>query len=59
MPGPWDLAVREYSEWQQPNVVDEMLKMELHKACDMALDDGLDLEQVSEDQDPGFLSEVV
>ena len=54
IPGPWDLAVREYSEWQQSNVVDETLKMEFQKACDVALDDVLDLEQVYEDQDPEF-----
>lgn len=46
--------MRMYSEWQQSNVVDEALKTEFQKACDVALDDGLDLEQVYEDQDPGF-----
>jgi hypothetical protein len=55
IPGPWDLAVREYSEWQQSNIVDETLKMEFQKACDVALDDRLDLEQVYEDQDSEFL----
>ena len=54
IPGPRDVAVRMYSEWQQSNVVDEVLKTEFQKACDVALDDGLDLEQVYEDQDPGF-----
>ena len=28
--------------------------MEFQKACDVALDDGLDLEQTYEDQDPEF-----
>jgi hypothetical protein len=54
IPGPRDLAVRIYSGWQQSNVVDEALKTEFQNACDGALDDGLDLEQVYEDQDPGF-----
>lgn len=54
IPGPWDLAVKEYSEWQQSNVVDEKLKAELGKACEVVLEDGLGLEQVYEDQNPGF-----
>jgi len=32
-----------------------MLKVEFQKVCDMALEDGLDLEQVYKDQDPGFI----
>jgi hypothetical protein len=54
IPGPRDAAVIAYSEWQQSNVVDEALKEEFQKACDATLEDGLDLEQVYEDQDPGF-----
>jgi hypothetical protein len=54
LPGPRDAAVIAYSEWQQSNVVDDALKEEFQKACDAALKDGLDLEQVYEDQDPGF-----
>jgi len=54
IPGPRDVAVKLYSEWQQSKVVDETLKIEFQKACDIALDDGLDLEQISEDQDPGL-----
>jgi hypothetical protein len=54
LPGPRDAAVIAYSEWQQSNVVDDALKEEFQKACDAALEDGLDLEQVYEDQDPGF-----
>jgi hypothetical protein len=54
IPGPRDVAVRLYSEWQQSNVADERLKTEFQKACDVSLDDGLDLEQVYEDQDPEF-----
>jgi hypothetical protein len=54
IPGPRDAAVIAYSEWQQSNVVDDALKGEFQKACDATLEDGLDLEQVYEDQDPGF-----
>jgi hypothetical protein len=54
IPGPRDTAVIAYSEWQQSNVVDEGLKEEFQKACKATLEDGLDLEQVYEDQDPGF-----
>lgn len=54
IPGPRDLAVKEYSEWQQSKVVDETLKAEFRKAYEVTLQDGLDLEQVYEDQDPGF-----
>lgn len=49
VPGPRDVAVRLYSEWQQSKVVNETLKTEFQKACDIALNDGLDLEQVYED----------
>jgi hypothetical protein len=54
IPGPRDAAVLAYSEWQQSNVVDQALKEEFRKACDATLEDGLDLEQVYGDQDPGF-----
>jgi len=54
IPGPRDLAVKAYSDWQQTNVVDEELKAEFRKAGEVTLQDGLDLEQVHDDQDPGF-----
>jgi len=54
IPAPLDGAVRLYSEWQQSRVVDETQKAEIQKARDLALDDGLDLEQVYENQDPSF-----
>jgi hypothetical protein len=54
IPGLRDLAVAEYSDWQQSQVDDEKLKAEFRKARDAALEDGLDLMQVHEDQDPGF-----
>ena len=39
-----DVAVKEYSNWQQSKVGDPILKAEFQKACDVALADGLDLE---------------
>lgn len=47
-----DIAVREYSTWQQSRLSDEALKAEVRKACDVALDDGLDLKQIDEDKSP-------
>jgi hypothetical protein len=57
IPGLRDVAVKEYSDWQQSKVVDPILKAEFQKACDVALADGLDLEQIHEDQDPGFFTD--
>jgi hypothetical protein len=54
IPGPRDLAVAAYSQWQQSNVVDEAQKMEYQKACDITLLEMLDLEQLHEDQDYDF-----
>ncbi|KAF2844062.1 hypothetical protein T440DRAFT_410910 [Plenodomus tracheiphilus IPT5] len=54
IPGPRDAAVVAYTEWQQSNVVDQVLKDEFWKACDVTLGDGLDLEQVYENQDADF-----
>ncbi len=46
--------MKEYTEWQQSNVVDEKLKAEVLRACEVVLEDGMGLEEVYEDQDPGF-----
>ncbi|KAM0310605.1 hypothetical protein ACHAO8_007971 [Botrytis cinerea] len=54
IPGPRDVAVKNYSHWQQSKVNDDILKVEFRKACDITLTDGLDLEQVYEDRDPTF-----
>ncbi|KAJ6140366.1 hypothetical protein N7471_006852 [Penicillium samsonianum] len=43
IPSLLDVAVREYSAWQQSRLSDETLKAEVRKACDIALDYGLDL----------------
>jgi hypothetical protein len=37
IPGPRDLAVRRYNKWQQTQVVDENLKIEFQKACNVTL----------------------
>lgn len=52
--GPRDVAVRDYSAWQETNVIDETLKAQFRLACDVTLANGLDLEQIHEDQDAGF-----
>ncbi|OAG04885.1 uncharacterized protein CC84DRAFT_1187813 [Paraphaeosphaeria sporulosa] len=54
IPGPRDVAVVAYSEWQRSNVVNEAQKVEYTKACDATLQEMLDLEQVYEDQDTDF-----
>ncbi|OQD75547.1 hypothetical protein PENANT_c153G06638 [Penicillium antarcticum] len=51
-----DVAVREYSTWQQSRLGDEELKAEVQKACDVALDDGLDLAQIDEDKDSDYFT---
>lgn len=57
IPGLRDVAVKEYSGWQQLQVYDKFLKVEFEKACDVVLTEDLDLEQIHEDQDPDFLSD--
>lgn len=52
--GPRDLAVKEYTEWQQPNVVDEKLRVEFSRVCEGVLEGGMGLEEVYEDPKPGF-----
>lgn len=54
IPGYSDIAIQLYSEWQQSKVAREDLKADVVKACEAALDDGLDLEHVYADQDPDF-----
>lgn len=54
VPGPRDEAVKEYGEWQASNVNDDILKVAFRQVCDVMLENGLDLEQVYKDQDPGF-----
>jgi hypothetical protein len=50
-------ALKQYSAWQCSQVQHEELKKEYRKACSVALADGLDPEQLHEDQDADFLIE--
>ncbi|KAJ8118503.1 hypothetical protein OPT61_g520 [Boeremia exigua] len=50
IPGPRDVAVVAYSEWQRSNVVNKAQRVEYQKACDATLEDMLDLEQSCADQ---------
>jgi hypothetical protein len=54
IPRPRDEAVKEYGEWQASNVTDDTLKAAFRQVCDVMLENGLDLEQVYKDRDPGF-----
>lgn len=51
---PLNIAMREYSSWQQSQVDCDMLKDDIKKARDVALTNGLDLKQIHEDRDPEF-----
>jgi len=54
VPGFLDAAVEEYSDWQQSRVRREDQKDDIRNMCDMALEHGLDLQQLHDDQDPDF-----
>jgi hypothetical protein len=54
LPVPRDRHVRRYADWQCNQVEDEALKQEFGNAHDITLSEGLDLEQLHEDEDPGF-----
>lgn len=54
IPGLRDAAVQAYCDWQQTKVGNEEWKNEFQRACDVALDDGLDLEQIDELRDPEY-----
>lgn len=49
-----DVAVDEYTEWQQSRVSNEAFRENINKARDVTLENCLDLTQIYEDQDPGF-----
>ena len=49
-----DVAVGEYTEWQQSRVSNETFRDNITKARDVTLENCLDLMQVYEDQDPDF-----
>jgi hypothetical protein len=54
IPGLLDVAVEEYSKWQQSRVSRDILKDDIRKARGLALANGLDLQQIHCDQDPDF-----
>jgi hypothetical protein len=54
IPGARDVAVFEYSEWHASKWNDEELKNDYRKACEVALKNGLDLEQIVNRPDPQF-----
>jgi hypothetical protein len=49
-----DIAVEEYSNWQQSRVKREDQKEDIQNMCNMALEHGLDLQQLYDDRDPDF-----
>jgi hypothetical protein len=49
-----DVAVEEYTEWQQSRVSNETFRDHINKARDVTLENCLDLMQIYEDQDPSF-----
>ncbi|KAK2810293.1 hypothetical protein FQN50_003024 [Emmonsiellopsis sp. PD_5] len=54
IPGFLDEAVEEYARWQLSRVSSEVFKQHVRKACDVALENCLDLQQIYEDNDPDF-----
>lgn len=50
--------MREYSAWQQSRLSEEALKADVRKACEVALDDGLDLVGIDEDKNPEYFTEM-
>ncbi|KAA8643693.1 uncharacterized protein ATNIH1004_010467 [Aspergillus tanneri] len=55
--GPRDVAVRNYSEWHASKVNDYDLKNDYRKACQVALKNCLDLQQILNRPDPNFFIE--
>ena len=47
--------MKEYTEWQQSNVVDEKLKGKFLRASEAVLEGFMALEEVYEDPIPGFI----
>ena len=54
IPGLLDIAVKEYATWHQSRVSSETFRENIQKACDVALENCLDLKQIHNDQDPDF-----
>ncbi|KAL4872345.1 hypothetical protein BDV12DRAFT_193439 [Aspergillus spectabilis] len=49
-----DANIQTYYDWQQSQVGHASWKVEFQKACDVALDNGLDLDQIDELSDPEY-----
>lgn len=54
LPGFRDANVQAYCDWQLSQVENELWKDEFRKACAVALEDGLDLDQINELSDPEY-----
>lgn len=54
IPGLLDIAVKEYATWHQSRVSSETFRENIQKACDVALENCLDLKQIHNDQYPDF-----
>jgi hypothetical protein len=54
IPGMRDVNVRKYCNWHCSKNDNYVWKMEYEKACDLTLDEGLDLEQIRLDQEAQF-----
>lgn len=54
VPGFLDAAVEDYSDWQKSRVRGYDQKDDIQNMCDMALEHGLDLQQLHDDHDPDF-----
>jgi hypothetical protein len=56
IPGLLDEAVEDYCAWQQSRVKKPTLKVEYKKACDVIIEDGMDLGLIHRDPNPEFLT---
>ena len=57
VPGLRDDALRKYTVGQQEQVHDKPLKDEIRKICELVLKDGLSLQLIHQDQNPGYFIE--
>jgi hypothetical protein len=57
IPGFLDKQVEEYCTWQQSRVKKPILKVEYQKACDIIIEDSIDLELIRRDPNPKFLTD--
>jgi hypothetical protein len=50
IPGYWDVALIEYTEWQQSQTSNQLYKAEIQKAYDVLSENGFDLAQIYNDK---------